>query len=262
MLTVSSAQLSALLVTWLFPLFRVLGLMAVAPLFGNQAVPRRIRLMIGLAVTFAIVQSLPPPPADLDPGSYVGMAALAMQTLIGIGMGMVMRVIFAATDVAGEIIGLEMGLSFATFFDPQSQGQTSVIAEFLGLITSLVFLSLNGHLLIIDVLARSFEWLPVSARPLAAGGWMALVNTGMTMFAAGLLISLPIVAALLITNIALGVLTRAAPQLNIFSLGFPITCTVGFVLLLVSLNVMSPVLQTLFDRGFDLLAMVLKAWAG
>ncbi|MFA9439266.1 flagellar biosynthetic protein FliR [Uliginosibacterium sp. sgz301328] len=259
MLSVTSAQLSALLVTWLYPLARVLGLMSVAPLFGNQAVPRRIRLAAGLAVTFALVGALPAAP-EIDPGSYIGIAAFAMQILIGVGMGMVMRVVFAATDVAGEIIGMEMGLSFATFFDPQSQGQTSVIAEFIGLLTALVFLSFNGHLLLIDVLARSFEWLPVDSRPLAARGWMALVSTGMTMFAAGVLLSLPIVAALLITNIALGVLTRAAPQLNIFSLGFPITCTIGFLLLLLSMNVMAPVLQSLFDRGFDLLAMVLKAW--
>ncbi|HEX5126639.1 MAG TPA: flagellar biosynthetic protein FliR [Rhodocyclaceae bacterium] len=261
MLSITSAQVDAFLVLYAFPLARVLALMSTAPVFNDLGVPRRIRLVIGIAITVAIAQVLPAS-TMVEPGSYVGIATFIQQILIGTGMGMSMRVVFSALDVAGSIIGLEMGLSFATFFDPQSQGQTSVVAQLMTLLATLIFLALNGHLLLLDVLVRSFEWLPISSHVLAAKGWQVLVHGGGIMFAAGLLISLPIVAALLITNIALGILTRSAPQLNLFSLGFPITSTVGIVLLLVSLNAFAPALQNLFDQGFDLLAMVIKAWAG
>ena len=126
-------------------------------------------------------------------------------------MGLAMRVVFAALDVLGELTSLQMGLSFATFFDPGSNGQTAVVGEFLTLLATLIFLALNGHLLMADVLARSFEWLPVNALPLHAGGWAVLVRFGAVTFSAGLLLALPVVTALLITNIALGILTRAAP---------------------------------------------------
>jgi flagellar biosynthetic protein FliR len=184
---------------------------------------------------------------------------LFQQTLIGIAMGLVLRVVFAALDLMGEIISLQMGLSFATFFDPVAGGQTAVVGEFLTLIATLVFLSLNGHLLMIDALARSFEWLPVSATLPHKGGWLILARFGASIFASGLLMALPVVTALLITNIALGVLTRAAPQLNLFAIGFPITLTVGFGVLLLALGHLAPLLQYFYDAGFTTLADLLRA---
>lgn len=174
-------------------------------------------------------------------------------------MGLVLRVVFAALDLMGEIISLQMGLSFATFFDPIAGGQTAVVGEFLTLLATLVLLSLNGHLLMLDALARSFEWLPVSATLPHRGGWMILVRFGASIFASGLLMALPVVTALLITNIALGVLTRAAPQLNLFAIGFPITLTVGFGVLLLTLGHLAPLLQHFYDVGFATLADLLRA---
>ena len=133
-----------------------------------------------------------------------------------------------------------------------------MVAEFLTLLATLVFLSLNGHLLMLDTLARSFEWFPIGSTNLNKEGWMVLVRSGAMIFAAGLLMALPVVTALLITNIALGILTRAAPQLNLFAIGFPITLTVGFGVLLLALGHLAPLLQRFYDMGFDTMATLLR----
>jgi flagellar biosynthetic protein FliR len=156
---------------------------------------------------------------------------------------------------------MQMGLSFAIFFDPDAGGQTAVLSDFLNLLATLIFLAINGHLLMVDILVRSFEWLPVSTAVVDAGGWGFLARAGITVFSAGLLLSLPIIAILLIANIALGVLTRAAPQLNLFAVGFPITLTAGFIGVLLVMTNFAPVLQSLFERSFDAIALLLEALA-
>ncbi|NTV10546.1 MAG: flagellar biosynthetic protein FliR, partial [Zoogloea sp.] len=137
---------------------------------------------------------------------------------------------------------------------------SSDLSEFIGLLASLTFLAMNGHLLMIDVLVRTFEWLPVSTDAIHAGGWAALAQWTGTVFSAGLLIALPVIAALLVTNIGMGVLTRAAPQLNLFAIGFPITMTVGYGTILLGLSQLAPVLADLFDRAFDTTGLLVKAF--
>lgn len=261
MLSITSAQLDLFLVTWMFPLARVLGVFALAPLFSSTAVPRRLRLTMGLVVTFAIASAHPPGAATIQPGSWIGIGVFIQQIVIGVAIGMSMRIVMAALDVAGELIGLQMGLSFATAFDPNSSGQTAVIGEMLNLLSSLTFLALNGHLLLIDVLAHSFEYAPIGGAMVTGKVWAIVAQLGTAVFSTGLLISLPVVAALLITNIALAVLTRTAPQLNLFSLGFPITSTVGYLVLIASLNFLAPALQHIYDRGFELTAVLIKGFA-
>jgi flagellar biosynthetic protein FliR len=258
MLSITSAQLDAWLAALMFPLARLLGLISAAPLFSNRLVPVRVRLAVGLATALAVLPALPPMP-QVPADSMLALVILAQQAFIGIAMGFMMRLLFAAVDVAGELIGLQMGLSFAVFFSPQTGGQTSVIAEFLGLVTLLVFIAMNGHLMLINVVVASFEWLPVGTVP-KADGWLLIVGYAAVMFASGLLMALPMVAALLITNTALGVLTRAAPQLNLFAVGFPVTLSVGFLVLLLSLNAFAPALQTLFERGFEAIDQLLRAF--
>ncbi|MCC4115919.1 flagellar biosynthetic protein FliR [Aromatoleum toluclasticum] len=258
MLSVTSAQLDAWLAALMFPLARLLGLVSAAPLFSNRMVPVRVRLAIGMAMAMAVLPALPPMPA-VPADSMLALAVLAQQAFIGIAMGFMMRLMFAAVDVAGEMIGLQMGLSFAVFFSPQTGGQTSVIAEFLGLLTLLVFVTMNGHLMLVNVVVASFEWLPVGKLP-KGEGWLLIASYAAVMFASGLLLALPMVAALLITNTALGVLTRAAPQLNLFAVGFPVTLSVGFVVLLLSLGSFAPVLQRIFESGFDGIDRLLRAF--
>jgi flagellar biosynthetic protein FliR len=261
MITVSSAQLDAWLAMLVFPLARVLGLFAIAPVFGGTGVPRRIRLLIGLAVTFALLPGLPPVPV-VSPGSWTGMFIVAQQMLIGILFGLTLRIIFVAVDVAGELIGLQMGLSFAVFYDPQSAAQSAVMSEFLGLLTTLIFLAMNGHLLALSVLAESFHLLPIGTTPIAAPGLAAAVSWAAVLFSAGVLLALPVVAALLIANIAMGVLSRVAPQLNLFAVGFPVTIFAGFVVVTISLPYFGTAMGGLFDQSFAALRGIIKAAGG
>ena len=246
MISIDSAQIDAWIVAFIFPLARIFGFIVAAPLWSMAAIPQRTRLILGLAITLAIAPVLPPMPA-VPPTTLAGLWIMLQQMLIGIGMGFAARVVFAAFDVAGEFMGFQMGLGFATFYDPLRGSQTPVLAEFVDLIALLLLLSMNGHLLYFATLAQSFVAIPVSATPLATDSWMNLVRLGSYMFSTGLLLALPVAVALMITNLALAVLTRAAPQLNIFALGFPLTLLGGFFALSISLNYLAAPIQAVFE---------------
>jgi len=215
-----------------------------------------MRVKVGLAffVTLAIAPTLGRFP-NVDPGSALGLLIVAQQIVIGLAMGLAMRIIFSAVEMAGNLIGLQMGLGFATLFDPQNSAQTPVMGSFIGMLAILIFLSLDGHALMLETLAVSFRELPISAQPLAAGGFKLLLNWGGEIFLAGVLLSLPVIAALLVTNISLGIMTRAAPQLNIFSVGFPITLMAGFLILYLLLPYFIPLLSRFMH---DALAVMLQ----
>lgn len=261
MLSFTTAELNALLVSWLFPLVRVLGMVAIAPVFQSQGFPLRARVLTGLAITVALVPALPPV-SNLDPGSGAGIFVLVQQILIGVAIGFVMRLVFAAVDVAGEVIGFQMSLSFATAFDPQNGGQSAVIQEFLGLMATLTFLALDGHLMLIAALAQSFKILPIAVGTLNGDAWVELTRAGAYIFSAGVMLSLPLIAALLVTSIALGVLTRAAPQLNLFAVGFPITLSVGFTMLALTLQYIAPNFERMFGHGMDTIDLIMRAMGG
>lgn len=258
MISVTSAQLDAWLAAFVFPLARILGLFSSVPIFSNAALPMRIKLVAGFVVTLAIIPALPPMPT-IAAGSWLGLAVLAQQVLIGVLLGFSLRIAFAAVDMAGQLIGLEMGLSFAVFYDPMNASQTPVVAEFLSLLAMLIFLALDGHLLTLSLLAQSFSLLPVSTKPLAAASYSTLLAWAATLFSAGLLLSLPLIAALLIANIAMGVLARVAPQLNLFAVGFPVTIVAGFTVILISLPYLGAALERLFAQGFMAMSAIMRA---
>ena len=250
MIAFTSVQLDAWIAAFFYPMVRILALLAAAPPFSNAAVPIRIKLILGLAISLALVPALPALP-PISPGSGEGMLILGQQMLIGMAMGFAMRLTVAAIDYAGEAIGLQMGLGFATFYDPDNTSQTPVVSEFLSLLGLLVLLSINGHLIIMATLAHSFTVLPIVGTSLAAGSWSNFAHAGAVIFSSGLILALPVIAALLITNVALGVLTRAAPQLNLFAVGFPITLIAGFVMLILSLSYLAGPLTELFEHGLN-----------
>lgn len=259
MISIGSVQIDAWIAAFIFPLARILAFIAAAPLWSTAGIPQRTRLIMGIAITVAITPSLPNMPT-VQPASLTGLWIMLQQMLIGIGMGFAARIVFAAFDLAGEFIGFQMGLNFATFFDPLSSSQTPVTAEFFGLIALLLFLSMNGHLLYFATLAQSFSAIPISAIPLGAPSWLNLAELGSKIFSAGLLLALPIIVALMIINVALAVLTRAAPQLNIFALGFPLTLLGGFVAIAISMNYLATPLQAIFE--FAMSAMLGFAVSG
>lgn len=257
MLSVTSAQLDAWLAAFMFPFVRLLGMLMAAPVFSTRGMSTRVRLAIGFGIALAILPAAPKMP-DIAPGSGIGLLVMGEQVFIGAAIGFTVRLVFAAIDLAGSFIGMQMGLSFALFFDPNSGGQSAVLADFMSLVATLLFLALDGHLMLIHLLAASFEWLPVGAG-LSGAGWALIPRAGVAIFSTGLLLSLPVLAVLLVTNTALGVLTRAAPQLNLFAIGFPVTMTVGFLSLVLLMGNFAPVAQSLFERGFAMVPPLLEA---
>ena len=257
MISVTSVQLSAWLGTFIWPFFRILALVGSAPILGNPSIPVRVKIGLAVVLTLVLAPVLGSTPA-VEPGSAIGLLILAQQIVIGVAIGFTMRIIFTAVEMAGNIAGMQMGLGFATFFDPQNAAQVPVVGQFLGLLATLLFLALNGHLYMIEVLAHSFEVLPVAPPPFSAAGWRVLAGWGGEIFLAGLLLSMPIMAALLITNLALGVMTRAAPQLNVFSVGFPITLAAGFVVLAVALPYFVPLFDRLLHDALQMAMQVLR----
>lgn len=248
MITLSSTELYAWVASFLWPLTRILGLIAAAPLFGNLAVPVRVKLGLGIMLTMVIAPVVPSQ-AAADPMSLAGLLIVMQQLVIGLAMGFAMRIVMAAVEMAGEAAGLTMGFGFATFFDPQTRARSSALAQFLALLALMIFLGLNVHLMMLETLAQSFISLPIAATPAGGGGFRQLAAWGGLIFSSGVQLALPVIAALLLTNIALGILTRAAPQLNLFGIGFPITLGVGFLVLMLSLPYLATPLERLFAQG-------------
>ena len=249
MISVTTAQLNAWLAAFAWPLARILSLIASAPVIGNPSLPASVKIGLGLLLTVLVAPLVPPPPG-IDPASAGGLLILAQQVLIGLAMGFAMQVVFHAAEMAGELIGLQMGLGFATLYDASVPGFIPILGQYLGIVVSLAFLAVDGHLLLVSALVESFQALPLT--PLSApSGLRAVVEWGGSIFSFSLALSLPLLAALLITNLALGVLTRAAPQLNIFAIGFPLTILMGILVLALVLPNLAPTLERLFLNGLE-----------
>lgn len=245
----SSAEIAAWVGTFVWPLTRVAALVSVAPVFGSRTLPRRVRLMLALALTWAILPFVPPVPV-VEPISPAGLLVTVQQVLIGLSIGFVLRLVFGALELGGQMVATQMGLGFASLVDPQNGAQSPLLSQFYTLLGTLVFLALNGHLLLVRLLVDSFVALPVAASGADRDLLWTLVNWASHTFAGAVLISLPAIASLLVVNLAFGVMTRAAPQLNIFAVGFPITLVLGLLILLYNLPTLLYQLNGLFGDAF------------
>jgi flagellar biosynthetic protein FliR len=242
MISVTSAQLSAWLALFIFPFTRILALIATAPVLGNQQVPAQVKIGLALLLTVIIAPTLGTQP-NVDVASALGLIVLLEQILAGVAIGFTMLLIFSAMEMCGELAGLQMGLGFASFYDPLNASYTPVASQFLNTIATLAFLSMDGHLYMLEALADSFHTFPISASAPHAVALHTLAALGGSIFANALQLSMPLIGALLITNLALAILTRSAPQLNIFQIGFPITLAVGFAALLLTVPYFAPLLE-------------------
>ncbi len=257
MISITSAQLDAWLASFIYPLSRILAMIASSPVFGNRNIPARVK--IGLSVLIAIIiaptiEGIP----QVAVGSAQGLLIMVQQIIIGVAMGFTMRLIFTAVEMSGELAGLQMGLGFASFYDPVNASFTPVIAQWMGVIAILAFLAFNGHLYLVSALAESFQSLPIgSMMPIKS--FYGVANWGGSIFAYALQISLPILAAMLITNIAMGILTRAAPQLNLFAVGFPISLAIGFIVLALTMPYFIPLFDRLAQEGLGTTLNLMQA---
>jgi flagellar biosynthetic protein FliR len=257
-ISITSQQWYGWIAAFFWPFLRVFGLILAEPVLGNRSVPVPVKVGFALFVTLLLAPVLPPMPAA-EPASAAGVLIGVQQLLIGLAMGFTIRLALTAAEMAGQLSGLQMGLGFAVFFDPQSSAQTAVVGQFVGLFAILIFLSANGHALVLTALVESFAALPVTSAPLHPVGFRVLVDWGAVIFYTGLTIALPVIAALLIANIAVGIMTRAAPQLNLFAVGFPITLMTGFVALYLAVPYMGPALGQLFEQAVLAMGRVVEA---
>ncbi|WP_314411855.1 flagellar biosynthetic protein FliR [Pantoea septica] len=256
MVTLDSDQLVHWVSQFFWPLARMLALFATAPLLSERAISKRVKIGLAALITWIMMPTLPSVEVTLF--SPAGFWLLLQQMLIGIGLGFTMQLAFAAVRLSGEVIGLQMGLSFATFFDPGSRLNMPVLARFLDMLAMLLFLTFNGHLWLISLLADSFHTLPIGGQPLNANAFNALVKAGGLIFLNGMMLALPLIVLLLLINLVLGLLNRVTPQLSIFAVGFPITLTVGILTMGLMMPLVAPFCEHLFSEVFDLLAQFLS----
>lgn len=232
-----------------WPLTRIAAMLAIAPIFGARMVPVKIRLILALLLTSVIVPTLPAMP-PVDPLSPAGALVLAQQLIIGLAIGFSIQLVFATLVVAGQTTAMGMGLGFASLVDPQNGVQVPVVGQYYVVVATLLFLAMNGHLALIQVLVDSFRTLPVGVDALSRQELREVAWWGGRMFAGAVMVALPAVAAILLANLSFGVVSRAAPQLNIFGVGFPVIMTLGFVALMFIVPSLLPHLERLLQDAF------------
>nr|WP_298139822.1 flagellar biosynthetic protein FliR [uncultured Pseudomonas sp.] len=228
MLELSDAQIGGWVGSFLLPLFRIASMFMVMPIIGTQLVPNRVRLYLALAVCVVVMPTLPAMP-QVDAINLRAFLLIAQEVLIGALLGFTLQLLFQAFVIAGQIVATQMGLGFASMVDPANGISVPVIGQFFLMLVTLLFLAMNGHLVVFEVLAESFVTLPVGEGLVNQHYW-ELANKLGWVFGAALILVLPAITALLVVNMAFGVMTRAAPQLNIFSIGFPLTLLLGFII--------------------------------
>ncbi len=255
-MTLSYTQLSAWLGEFLWPFLRIGAVFAVAPVFSARMVPVRVRVLLAVVLSWMLIPLIPEPPA-VEPVSAAGILMAAQQIMIGLTMGFVLQLVFAGLAFAGEAVAMSMGLGFASMMDPQNGTQVPVVSSYYVIVATLLFLALNGHLILIGLLADSFRTLPVGGGVEREILWTLVVWAG-HLFSGGLLVALPAVTSMLLVNLAFGVVTRAAPQLNIFAVGFPVALFIGFILLFYTVPGIAPRFESLLSAGFG----VIKGIAG
>jgi len=250
-ISLTEAQLMAWFTPILWPFLRVLAVFTVAPIFSSRAFPVRAKIALALLIAFAAQPSLPNQPL-INLNGPEAWGAVMQQVGIGLTIGFVVRLVFASFELAGEVVGFQMGLNFASFFDPTLNTQSSAAARFFGYMASLLFVVVNGHLMVLMAVIRSFEVFPVNQNFLEALSLMKLYSLGGELFASGFWIALPIMGMLMFANLALGIVSRVAPQMNIYAVGFPITLAVGLIGMTATLPMLDRPFMALMERAINI----------
>lgn len=250
----TTAELTALIGSFFWPFFRIAALVMAAPIFSSNFVNIRARLMIAIAISLVVVPTIPYDMPAVEPLSADGLLIVAHQILIGAAMGFMLQLLFNAFIIAGQIVAMQTGLGFAAMVDPQNGVTIPVISQFYLIFVSLLFLSLDGHLILIHTVSDSFTTLPVTANGLPHTSYRDISSQASWMYQAAVQIALPAIGSLMLVNLAFGILSRAAPQISPFSIGFPLTLTLGFLIIMLTLSLSARHLVTLSD---DILTMVL-----
>ncbi|WP_333873320.1 flagellar biosynthetic protein FliR [Methylobacter sp.] len=253
----TEAQILNQAALFIWPLMRISAMFVSVPLFSIRAVPARVRLILSVAITLVVMPLLPPLPA-VEMFSYTGFMMAIAQIMIGLTSGFILQLVFAAIVFAGQGVALSMGLGFSMMVDPQSGEQVPVVAQIYTVTTTLIFISLDGHLLLIQMLLDSFRTLPIGLNSIDTAGIWSILLWSSRMFAGGLLLSMPVIASLLLVNVIFGVAARAAPQLQIFSVGFPVTLMLGLLLVWRTLPDVLDQFSGMLTDAYDLIGQLLR----
>lgn len=242
MIELTDGMIASWVSHFMWPFFRLSSFFIIVPVLGSRIVPARIRLGLSLVITIAIYPLLPDMPV-IEALNVQTFLIILDQILIGTTLGFIVLVMLQIFILAGQTISMQMGLGFASMVDPANGVSVAVLSQWYQVIVTLVYLLINGHLLTLEVVVNSFYSLPVGGGIFSIDSWFMLAEFGAWLFRASLMLALPAVSALLLVNIAFGVMTRAAPQLNVFSLGFPVTMLAGLVIIWVSYAAASDLVQ-------------------
>ncbi len=240
---------------FMFILLRAGIVMSLLPFFGSKNVPAQFK--IGAVVAFSLV--LTPVIHTTVESADIPLVVLR-ELIMGIALGLLARFVFLAVDVAGQVIGNAMGLSLATVFNPEI-GQSTELAQTYGVITMLIFLSMDAHHDLIALFVKSYEWVPAGGISMGNVAAEVISATGL-IFIMAVKISAPVVIAMLISSLLLGFLYKAAPQMNIFFIGYPVYLFVGFIVMLMSMPVMIPVIGNYFSVMKDEMAKIIALAGG
>jgi flagellar biosynthesis protein FliR len=252
MITLTTGQLDAWLAQLMWPFVRIGACFMVAPAFSAQFVPARIRLVLAGGVTLVVAPLIPTPTA-IVPFSAAGMVVTAEQLIIGVALGFSLQLLFDAVTLGGQLLANSMGLSFAYNTDPIHGVETPVVGQLYSMLVMLTFLALNGHLALIETLVDGFRTLPIDMTGFGQDAFWTVIEWGSQLFTGALSVALPGVTALLIVNVAFGVMSRAAPQFSLFAVGFPISLVLGLVIVLAGLPSMQATFVRLLGESFEML---------
>lgn len=257
MIEIDATTLLTWLQTGLLVMARVASLLMLAPVFGERGIPPLVRLMLVLPLTVLILPMVPPAPM-LALFSPAWVSAMAQQVLIGIAMGLSLRLIFEAFALAGELIANSMGLGFAQLADPVRGVNTPIVGQFLVVTASLLFVASGAHLTLLDGLVDSFRDRPVSATVLDLASVRLMLDWAGSLFAGGVQLALPVLAAMIAVNLSIGVLGRSAPTINLMAVGFPLTLILGLLMLQWTMPGLAQVLSAWLDSAWP----VMQSMAG
>ncbi|PCI22416.1 MAG: flagellar biosynthetic protein FliR [Piscirickettsiaceae bacterium] len=260
-MVISEHQISAWLASFIWPFLRVSSMFVAIPVFSGRFVDRRVLVGVSLLITFFTIPLIPQTEA-FDIFTHAGIITGFQQVLIGLMMGFVLQLVFAAIVFAGQGIAYSMGLGFASMVDPASGVSVPVISQFYLILATLLFLVLGGHLVLIEMLIDSFRTLPIGVDGLERVDIWGVIAWSSRLFSAGLLMALPAITSLLMINIAFGVVTRAAPQLNIFAVGFPITLVLGALLMWVTVPAVMGNFTNLLAESYGVIGTFLRIGDG
>lgn len=247
---ISAAQASAFVASLIWPFMRISAMLMAIPVIGTRMVSVRIRVVLAMLISFVVLPLIPQVP-EVDPLSVAGLTVSFHQVLIGLAMGFILQMVLAALTIAGEAISMTMGLGFASMVDPANGVNVPVLSQFFLIMGTLMFLALGGHLMIIQLVVSSFQSLPVTGEGISRDSFWVIVSFGSKMFIGAVWVALPALVSILIITLAMGVMTRAAPQLNIFSVGFPVTMLAGFIILMLVMPTILPRFQQILLQGMQ-----------